>query len=237
MEPSAPGWYGKIASLGDFAGRRLPPEFVNTVDQWLQRVIPESRQRLGEGWMEAYLTGPVWRFVFFPAVIGSSHWAGVMMPSVDKVGRYFPLLIAGQFEQLPGSLDPWLDRLEDIALATLDTAATPEGLETPLLACPPPRVVDGGGHALLQAFSLASPATLPLPQDVQALDRPLLAAAFAALSSQARGHSLWWAAHSADGPLSAITTPGLPDGSLFATLLRGSLAPAAIESAFHATPP
>src|SRR5262249_35940975 len=37
-----PGWYGKLPSLGDFASRRLPVEFVKAWDSCLQEVIPAS---------------------------------------------------------------------------------------------------------------------------------------------------------------------------------------------------
>ena len=30
---------------------------------------------------------PIWRFVLLPGLIGSNGWAGVLMPSVDRVGR------------------------------------------------------------------------------------------------------------------------------------------------------
>ena len=41
------GWYGKVASLGDFTLRGLPPEFVQPWDTWLQQGMRDSRTRLG----------------------------------------------------------------------------------------------------------------------------------------------------------------------------------------------
>ena len=55
-----PGWYGKLPSLGDFASRRLPVEFVKAWDSCLQEVIPASREALAERWLDAYLTMPIW---------------------------------------------------------------------------------------------------------------------------------------------------------------------------------
>lgn len=43
--------------------------------------------------MNHYLTSPVWRFAIAPGVLGPEGLGGVMMPSVDRVGRYFPLII------------------------------------------------------------------------------------------------------------------------------------------------
>ena len=125
-----PGWYGKIASLGDFASRRLPAEFISNWDAWLQRMLPDSRARLGDRWLETYLGSPIWRFLLFPGICGDGLWAGLMMPSVDRVGRYFPLTIASRMPALASTerafdaLADWLDRLSTAALATLDIFKT-----------------------------------------------------------------------------------------------------------------
>jgi type VI secretion system protein ImpM len=223
-----PGWYGKIASLGDFAGRRLPPEFVAAVDHWLQQVLTESRQSLGEGWLDAYLTAPVWRFVLFPPVIGKGLWAGILMPSVDKVGRYFPLLIAAELARLPSepgsaSLDGWLARLDEIALATLDSSSTPEGFDASLLACPAPAAADLGGEALRSPLARETPTTVGLPTGTD-FSAYLAAAAMAALAAESLGRSLWWAPTGENREIAVISATGLPDGKTFATMLSGSLA-------------
>lgn len=53
---SVAGWYGKIPSLGDFVSRRLPPDFINTWDTWLQQGMAISRTQLGECWVDLYMT-------------------------------------------------------------------------------------------------------------------------------------------------------------------------------------
>ena len=45
----APGWYGKMAMLGDFASRRLPQEFIDACDAWLARGVEMSRAQLKSG--------------------------------------------------------------------------------------------------------------------------------------------------------------------------------------------
>lgn len=92
----APGWFGKLPMLGDFAQRRLPPLFVEKVDAWLSQGMAASREALGEAWLETYLGAPLWCFAWSPEVIDESWWFGVMMPSVDAVGRYFPLVVAAR---------------------------------------------------------------------------------------------------------------------------------------------
>src|SRR5438105_12091900 len=96
LEPNSliPGWYGKIPSLGDFASRRLPQPFISAWDAWLQHAMAASRADLGQRWLDVYLLSPIWRFALFPDVVGQMGWAGLLMPSVDKVGRHFPLTLA-----------------------------------------------------------------------------------------------------------------------------------------------
>jgi type VI secretion system protein ImpM len=88
-EGFAVGWYGKIPGTGDFIARRVPASFSEPWDRWLQDAIEGSQQRLGAGWRDAFLSMPAWRFALGPGVLGASAWAGLMVPSVDAVGRYF----------------------------------------------------------------------------------------------------------------------------------------------------
>ena len=40
-------WYGKVASLGDFVQRRVPPECLQRLDAWLSSVMRDAREQLG----------------------------------------------------------------------------------------------------------------------------------------------------------------------------------------------
>lgn len=121
---SGPGFYGKLPVLGDFVSRRLSPEFIGPWDRWLQDCLNTSRQALGEDWLPAFLVSPIWRFALSPGLCGPSAYAGIMMPSVDKVGRYFPLTLAQAIdaEDLPAVFladSDWFEHLEDLALSVL----------------------------------------------------------------------------------------------------------------------
>ena len=91
------GLYGKLPAYGDFIFRNLNPAFITTWDEWLQHFISASQEQIGEDWLNIYLTSPIWRFVLSPGVIDNNMWAGLMMPSVDRVGRYFPISIVKPF--------------------------------------------------------------------------------------------------------------------------------------------
>lgn len=118
------GYYGKVLTHGDFVRKGLPASFVEPWDAWLQEAIASSRQQLDGDWLNCYLTGPIYRFVLAPGICGAG-WSGVMMPSVDKVGRYYPMTIAVMNEQGDNPFvviqrqTEWFERLEAIALSSL----------------------------------------------------------------------------------------------------------------------
>lgn len=120
------GYFGKIPCRGDFISRWLPREFLDPWDYWLQNAVSASRTHLSEGWLDTYLTSPIWRFFLSPGICGESSWIGAWMPSVDKVGRYFPFTLV---LPLPGSTNPFrvLDSathcffdMEKLILSTLE---------------------------------------------------------------------------------------------------------------------
>lgn len=120
------GLYGKLPARGDFLSRRLDAEFVAGWDEWLQRAIRDSREALAERWLECFLSAPVWRFVLPAGMCSKPGWVGLVVPSVDRVGRYFPLTLAAPLHHesvdLPATLAgalPWLDSLEALALEAL----------------------------------------------------------------------------------------------------------------------
>ena len=92
----------------------------------LQTAIERSRADLGERWLNHYLTSPVWRFALSGGICGARPAIGVMMPSVDQVGRYFPLCMAAV---LPADACPaviaateadWFWKAECTVLASLE---------------------------------------------------------------------------------------------------------------------
>lgn len=122
----ATGFFGKLPAHGDFIHRGLPSQCVNIWDDWLQAVIGSTQEQLGEHWLDVYLTSPIWRFALSPGVIDGRLWAGISLPSVDRVGRYFPFTVLGAAaSDVPATVvmseaDEWYESLETIALAALD---------------------------------------------------------------------------------------------------------------------
>jgi len=130
-----PGFYGKLPSYGDFIQKRLPRDFIAPWDEWLQTGIAAAKERLPSQWLTFYLNCPAWKFVLGSGVCGEQPCAGVTIPSVDKVGRYFNFTLA---TMLPLYTVPahflirhfdWLEQLEELALRILEQEMDQDQIE------------------------------------------------------------------------------------------------------------
>lgn len=119
------GAFGKIPGMGDFLKLNLPASFVQAWDTWLQESLLEVQAQMGTGWNDAYLSAPIWRFTLPAGLAGDRAVSGILMASVDRVGRQYPLTIAIPHADSAPALTHFanrtvFERLEDIALSALD---------------------------------------------------------------------------------------------------------------------
>ncbi len=230
------GWFGKLSCLGDFASRRLPADWVKACDAWLCNGMQASRLALGEQWLGHYLEAPVWRFACAPGVLDPSWWFGVLMPSCDQVGRYFPLVLAKAAAAPPGSasgfdaLEAWWAHLAECGLQTLADGATIGGLEAALAVAPrwAADAPDGIAGASAQARhpDLTAQSAPPSQAGEEALVHHvgvdfLRHAACAAQQGRLVGRSLWWPVVHARALTVGTMVAGLPPASAFAAMLSG----------------
>ncbi len=222
---SATGFFGKLPQLGDFVNRRLPADLIEPWDQWLQGSLAASQAQLGDAWLDRYLTSPLWRFVLSSGVAGQGVWAGVLMPSVDRVGRYFPLTLAcglpggtNLFEVLGAAT--WFEQAETLVLSVLADPFSLETFDDQVLALGAPLTADLGPNppvprsGRFNAWHLGLPTEAPAPGAcatflAQALDQVFLA------------YSLWWTLGSEQVGPSLLACQGLPPEDGFSALLSG----------------
>ena len=218
------GFHGKLPTHGDFLRRRVSEDFLGTWDPWLQNGIHHSRQRLGEGWLQAYLTSPIWRFLLAPGVCGAAACVGILMPSVDAVGRYFPLTLVRTLPEttrlldLPVHCDTWFAELEELALGALaaEHGDRIEAFDQALREL---------GSRLPTATTPALPAPASGPLHLQLKDLAEIDAGLRLLQQilqlTAEGFSLWWTQGSDRIAPCLIMHPGLPRPEGFAALIDG----------------
>ncbi len=226
MNPPVFGLFGKLPWEGDFIQRGLPGRFVRPWDAWLSQGLIESRDALGEAWADAYLLSPPWRFVIEPGIIDESGWSGVLVSSIDRVRRYFPLTLAlerpadAAGSSQPLDLEPLLGRLEAAALGMI---ATQQPIET-MLAQTSRQV-----EADLAAIAEARPQSFVFRDGSQA-DTQLMVGtagsisilpALAAKRTATEGCSLWWHDRWNQHAPVALRCQGLPSPATFAGFLDG----------------
>jgi type VI secretion system protein ImpM len=138
------GLFGKLPSKRDFIAIGAPAPFLAAYEPWLQGGLTASRLELGPRWQDAFLNAPIWRFWLGRAYCGETV-AGAFMPSVDGIGRYFPLTVfaiaAPGAAIPPPELDPqeaWFAQAEDFLLQSLEPEASFETTSQRLAALPAP---------------------------------------------------------------------------------------------------
>jgi type VI secretion system protein ImpM len=223
------GFFGKLPSHGDFVARRVDDGFREVWDEWLQRCIAQSQQALGPGWLDCYLTSPMWRFFLSDGIAGPASYAGVLLPSVDRVGRYFPLSVV---VALPSAIAPvefacataaWFAQVEHLCAQALQS----DGLELDAWD----QQLEASAGLLGSADHLEAAATVfpgsathwHWPLSVidavpAALGVPLASVARTAL----RPLSMWWTQGSERVSPSVLLVRALPQPQKFAALLDGS---------------
>jgi type VI secretion system protein ImpM len=215
--PEPPGCYGKLPSRGDFVTRRFERAFLDPWDLWLQQAIMASRAALAQRWLDCYLTSPIWHFALGGGSCGPRPVLGVMIPSVDSVGRYFPLMLG---RALPAGSDAtatvkanaaWYRAIEALTLAALEWEFKLERLEPPL-------------ELAVAAAGATAPEMAPLPapgQHWQLAASPVESGEWPAAAAAAPSRSLWWTAGSERVAPCLVACPGLPAPAGFASLMDG----------------
>jgi len=132
------GLYGKVPSKRDFIAISTPREFLDIWEPWMQGGLSASRQTLGDNWRQAFLTAPIWRF-WLGAELCGRPVLGAFMPSLDGIGRYFPLTLLAYGDAgsaiPPPEFDPqdgWFAVAEEYLLSTLEEQATFEAVTSGL---------------------------------------------------------------------------------------------------------
>lgn len=218
--------YGKLPAKRDFIAENLTRGFLDVFEPWLHGALAASRLDLGTGWQKAYFAAPIWRFW-----LGDAHCRraliGAVMPSVDGVGRSFPLVAfaaapAGSVFPRPDA-DPqeeWFEAVETFLLFTLEAraygevtaalAAVPEPAHRPRPASARPVEILPGGMVAFAAGPQGVLEDLPAAEDEAAL---------------AYG-SVWWTIGGDGFPAAAICGRQLPPAAVFSGFLTGRFPPA-----------
>lgn len=201
------GLFGKLPAKRDFIEYSIDRAVMEKWDPWLQQAVATSRERLGQDWLDIYLQSPIWRFWLGPGICGKPV-IGALMPSVDGVGRYFPLSLVwtGDGDIPPPELDEqtgWFAAAEEVLLGALAEGVRYESVQAALKSLPPVQADSGAGD-----------------RSVAGQFRRLRAGT---LEEFYKGASCWWvsAPDEDTAPARAMLRRGLPAPADYATMLAG----------------
>jgi type VI secretion system protein ImpM len=216
------GYFGKLPTLGDFVHQSLPQDFANRFHEWLQATMAGARETLGDDFLTYYLNCPAWKFLMSAGVCGAQPMAGLTIPSVDRVGRYFNFTIA---TVLPLDCDPIAyalanrDGFEHLELVALDV----------LERDPPKDEIDSMVQGLGPQFSPAGSAGRSMADQSEfihvSLDEPLPLCAQAGvllsdrLERELGPFSGWWFGREGQSTSNLIVCGGMPSASVYLELL------------------
>ncbi|WP_411727017.1 type VI secretion system-associated protein TagF [Methyloglobulus sp.] len=225
------GYHGKVPTHGDFVSRGLPNTFIGPWDVWLQEAIHTSRQQLGNNWLDYYLTSPLYRFVLSPGICGDSAWMGMLMPSVDKVGRYYPITISLKDHEASNPFaalqkhNGWFEQVELLALSCLKDDFNLDNFYqgicqlTPNFATQPPDKV----KPLTSQDGMAFPAAFWQPlKTLEAMPDILPSILDKLLKDHCFAYSLWWTQGSEHVSPSLLICAGLPPFDGIAAMFDGN---------------
>ena len=147
-----PALFGKLPGHGDFISRGVPGALRAPFDQWLSDWLAAAHEALGGDFVEAYETAAPWLFQ-------SDRAAAVLLPSIDAVGRHFPLL-AVTAPEVP--LQSTYDAMVDAVSAGSDS----DTLRAALAALAPDGEPPAASPAPQWFLPEGAPPCLPAPDSV-----------------------------------------------------------------------
>lgn len=225
MEPmDTCGLFGKLPMQSDFINHFLPESFTDGWHGWLQACMQISQEQLGNDWREYYLSAPVWRFSLMPGIAHTQGVVGILIPSVDEVGRYFPLTLAhlGPHKPWVAYLNgrSWFDKAEYTALLALEDDLSYSSYLSYYERMRPPELPQWPDLAELPRHNNQHSVMMdwlnfenPEQSALQLLDRN-----YQQLYGQ---YSLWWTEGSDLVEPCLLSCQRLPDSGQFAALLDG----------------
>ncbi|QGM48130.1 type VI secretion system-associated protein TagF [Methylocystis heyeri] len=216
------GLFGKLQAKRDFIAIKTPRRFLSVWEPWLQSSISASRLQLAADWRSAFLTAPIWRFWLGAGICGTET-LGVTMPSMDQVGRYFPLTLITTGEEgtkiAPPEFDPqeaWFSAAEDFLLSTLEPDFRFEAAPLQLAALPAPSEpeIASEGSSLGPGFACVSPASTSFARTFERIRETGHALVYANVS-------YWWTIGGEDFERVAFMSQLMPDPHLYKGMLTG----------------
>ena len=219
--------FGKVSPKRDFVAVHAPRRVLDVWEPWIQGGMSASRQSLGDDWQPVFLKAPIWRFWLGDELCGTTV-IGAFMPSLDGIGRYFPLTVfacADEGETIaPPELDPqadWFTAAEDFLLSTLDHGITYEAISSTLeqLAIP----ANNGAAPPPEMIALPDRMVSAMGSE-QSFSERFASMRIAGHRNVYSSATFWWTIGGEGYPQFAVSGRRMPNPFLFTEMLTGRFA-------------
>jgi type VI secretion system protein ImpM len=200
------GIYGKLPAKRDFIASGAPRAFLDLWEPWLDSCLAGSRAHLAEAWTDAYMSAPIWRFFLGDGLAGR-RTLGAMMPSVDGVGRTYPLALLWTEERqriadpCANAQTPWYRMVEPILLGALEPDVEHD-------------------MWMARAAALSDPGAAAPEAGLRGVAPP---------SGEAPDRSVWWTVGDGEALPAGRAFSGMPDVAAFCAFLQGRAADADVS--------
>ena len=191
-----------------------------------------ARETLRDDFLTYYLNCPAWKFLLSPGVCGVQAVAGITIPSVDKVGRYFNFTLA---TVLPPGIDPCtyaltnrdgLMELENLALDILEQDYPKEEIELKVrdmsLQFKTPSVTHNDFETGPDFIRASQDGAFPFIDQAGGLLTHLI-------TQNLGGYSIWWSGQTGQTRSQMVVCQGLPSREIYLRLLMLEEPPAPVE--------
>lgn len=214
------GVFGKYPGRRDFISVGMPQSILSPLEKWLQAGLATSKEVFGGTWKEMFLVQPIWNFRL-GREIGGIDCLGAFMPSVDGVGRYFPLLLlAYPAERTLGyplwmdlDVGNWFDTVHAALLATLTDGNLPDPADIARSVTEPPSIAIAEGDGKPGSRGLKIELREQDKDDIRdVLERQ-------ALSFAGNRQSIWWTEGGAHVARQVMIVHGMPEPQIFSDML------------------
>ena len=218
--------YGKLPTKRDFIAVGATRDFLDQWEPWLQSSVSASQATLKDQWQQAFLRAPIWRFWLGAELCGATT-IGAFMPSLDRIGRYFPLTLMANADQgatiAPpeiDSQDDWFKAAEDFLISTLDQETFEAAIQD-LHELAAPRQTSSAPAA---GVFVDRNATVSIKNDERHFADVFESLRRADPDNIYAGTTFWWTAGGEDFAPMAFCVKRMPDPFLFASMLTGQFA-------------
>lgn len=229
------GLYGKLPARRDFLSRNVPRAFLNIWEPWIHGGITASKTQFSGEWQSVFDNAPFWRFWLGSEICGETVIGG-FIPSVDGIGRAFPLTVFAMAESAfffpPPVINMQSRWFSDLAVF-FDFSRSEEdwegALKDRLEALPFPKCLSPANILTVRNVSddcFQIPAQTTKTSDIlQAIGTADLAKAYAR-------RSFWWTQTTDHHAGQIIIADQLPDPHLFGGFLSGKFESGALPVDF-----